>query len=104
MLIKITTKNGVIVTTGDIKDVNLSNGFFNLVDEGRDLLVCKNELLSIHIEDVPSNEQTYVFPDTNVNQWNSSVSSLITIKVRNKFIRKFLSWIFPHYKTPTIQK
>jgi hypothetical protein len=99
MLIKITTKKGVIVTTTKTDELCIKHGHVLLGKENQEQLIDKKEILAIEIEDYSSQEYTYSFPNLNTNDWSSSLCSLITINVRNKYIRKFLSWIFQQQPT-----
>lgn len=98
MLITITTKKEVIITTGESLDVCFVNG--NLLIEGDTTLqIPREELLSLKFDDLQSREESYSFSKTNTSQWITSVSSLLTIKVKNKLLRSILTWLFPQQQT-----
>lgn len=95
MLLKITTKKGVILTAPDPDSVRFNIGgieFFNT--DGQGVRVDKKDLLDIEISDIQSYESSYKLNGTDVSTSISNNTNIITVRIKTKWLRRLIIWLF----------
>lgn len=102
MLVKAQTKKGTEITVVD------SNSKVSFTDQGLVLTsesgvvstIPTRELIEISFKDIQNCEVSYTLEGYDTETWTSYLKDVISIKVKNKVIRKILTWLF---KQPTTQ-